>query len=331
MIEQTSGGQTIGSPIRQLTRALSLLNHKSEEIDELKDRIAEGSAERQELASRIANLEDGRDDLAKQLEVQKQSCESKDAEINSLRTDNANVVDARDKLMVELRELQIAKDDSEKEALIFREQYGHASARNDELRSDCKNLSNRVLIAEKQVTDGLVLIRSTYEGHVKRLKDELEKAQTTLKILQERDRRTDDEVRRKAASVPELEAKIVQLQNSNADLKEDANTLVKDRNDLLVLNNTLMSDNETLRTQHGQLEEQGTKLSIQLARYAARERYMIKLLHDEPLGNSEVFDVDEEVFVCEWNIPDGGTCGAIFRTREVSVVIHRALQLYSSY
>ncbi|KAH9177641.1 hypothetical protein EDB89DRAFT_1825787, partial [Lactarius sanguifluus] len=88
---------------------------------------------------------------------------------------------------------------------FFREQYQRASAFASSTRSENEELLARATLAESQSVNGIAMIRATFEGRVDKLETEVRKYKALSEMLIERARRTDDDVRYRAAVAPEFE------------------------------------------------------------------------------------------------------------------------------
>ncbi|KAI0315454.1 hypothetical protein OF83DRAFT_1027581, partial [Amylostereum chailletii] len=108
--------------------------------------------------------------------------------------------------------------DAQKETDFFREQYMTASAFVTESTEENKRLSELATTKEGQARDGVAGIRAFYEGRIRRLEEDVSRHKATADLLAERGRRTDDEVRSRAALVPELMRQNVLLEEK-ADLQ----------------------------------------------------------------------------------------------------------------
>jgi len=110
-----------------------------------------------------------------------------------------------DQLKATNEELQRRRVDAEKDKELFRELYGKASAHVSEVSKENSELLERVATLETQVTDGLTMIRHTYEEHVRKLQEEVTKWKGLHDILSARDEKTNgEELRRRAAMEREL-------------------------------------------------------------------------------------------------------------------------------
>jgi chromosome segregation ATPase len=116
-----------------------------------------------------------------------------------------------------------AQDDSE----LFRNQYGAASsfadsvrAENVELQKRNDELQKQAAVAHGQAQTGVQLVKEVYLLRVKRLEEELGKTRRLYECLKTRDERTNDEIRRLAASYPELVDENTKLQQELEKLRD---------------------------------------------------------------------------------------------------------------
>ena len=130
---------------------------------------------------------------------------------------------------------------------FFRAQYQRASDFASSTRSENEELSARAALAESQATKGVALVRATLEGRVAKLEAEVQKYRATSEMLTERARRTDDDVRYRAALAPEFEREFRQLKGQfdelDAELEETKIELSDEKR-----------DNSKLRRQVARLE-----------------------------------------------------------------------------
>ncbi len=116
---------------------------------------------------------------------------------------------------------------------FFREQYQKASAFASTTRSENEELSARAAQAESQATNGVALVRATFEGRVHKLETEVQKYKTLSELLTERARRTDDDVRYRASYATELEREFRRLEGRfnylEAELEETKDELFDEK------------------------------------------------------------------------------------------------------
>ena len=295
----------------------------------------EGEEERRALLERIAQLEADKVVAEREHDAHiEQSSEPQDIGLKELKltldelqeTHEATVKE-RDSLIAEISLLKIARDDAEKNALLFRDLYSRASSFTDELQAENTDLRSRLRVAESQVTNGIQLVRAQYTARVEKLTSEVEKSQILLAVLQEKDRRTDDEVRRRAAREPELLAKIDESRQALQERKADLATVLRQRNDLLVEKQQLTGQIDEGIAERSTMHRELRRLKVELARFSARERSIKKMIdplhsQDEDIED-EYEDPDEvDVFVCSWAL-DGGAerCGEIYLSRQVGLCL----------
>ncbi|KAL5523990.1 hypothetical protein ACEPAG_8163 [Sanghuangporus baumii] len=305
------------TPARQLNEAMGLLHAKSEEIEVLKRQLAESERKRLSQDDALAELQAETAVLKKTLEEKGESPGTVDeAVVEEFKEKCENLtkdLDARD---AEIRVLKMNRDDATKQAEIFREMYGKASSFADEKKQENNELLERAKRAEGQATIGVDFIRKQYAVQERKLKEELEQQQILVKILTIKDRRTGDEVRRRAALEPELRDKIDDLKEEIAELKTAQSTVVRQRNDLLVEKQELAGQIEELRMDHKRQADDMSWSQIQIARLVAREKAFKRVFlttsastHDNESDRSE-----ERVYVCKWMIGYDGKsrCNSLF-------------------
>jgi hypothetical protein len=104
---------------------------------------------------------------------------------------------------------------------FFRAQYQRASDFAGSMRFENEELSARAALAESQATKGVALVRATFEGRVTKLEAEVQKYKALSEMLTERARRTDDDLRYRAALAPEFEREFRQLEGRFSELEAE--------------------------------------------------------------------------------------------------------------
>jgi hypothetical protein len=94
---------------------------------------------------------------------------------------------------------------------FFREQYQKASAFASTTRSENEELLARAALAESQAVNGVAMVRATFEARVAKLEAEVRKHKALSELLTKQARLTGDDVRYKAALLPEVERKFAEL------------------------------------------------------------------------------------------------------------------------
>ncbi|KAL5528221.1 hypothetical protein ACEPAF_7357 [Sanghuangporus sanghuang] len=305
------------TPARQLNEAMGLLHAKSEEIEVLKRQLAESERKRLSQDDALAELQAENAVLKKTLEEKGETPGTVDeAVVEEYKEKCENLakdLDARD---AEIQLLKMSRDDATKQAEIFREMYGKASSFADEKKQENNELLERAKRAEGQATIGVDFIRKQYAVQERKLSEELEQQRILVKILTIKDRRTGDEVRRRAALEPELRDKIDNLKEEIAELKTAQSTVVRQRNDLLVEKQELTGQLEELRMDYRKQADDMSWSQIQIARLVAREKAFKRVFltisastHDNESDRSE-----ERVYVCKWMTGYDGKsrCNSLF-------------------
>ncbi|KAI0652056.1 hypothetical protein C8Q79DRAFT_1005287 [Trametes meyenii] len=173
---------------------------------ELQTEVAEMAAENEKLAA--AQELASADDHAGKLAVAQQKVAALEQELASARGQLSEVRQEATTLAVRLeatekdweRRFKYAESDRD----LFKNLYSEASTHAARLAKENAELEERAARAESQVRDGLAMVRGTFEAQAAKLRGEVEKWQGLCKVLQEKDKRTDDEVRRRAALEPQL-------------------------------------------------------------------------------------------------------------------------------
>jgi len=186
---------------------MGLLNVKSEEISRLQTALDFERSNNKALTSTVKRLEDA---LAstQPLPFQPSPDAIALAELQAQRakeqvlwdTELAKLVAARDELIH-------SKTSAETDRDFFRDQYAQASGYVSTVRGENVELERRALVAEDKAKNGVGMIKAMFEGQIKTLQGDLAHWKGIAELLQEKDRRTGDDIRRKAAEQPELRAK----------------------------------------------------------------------------------------------------------------------------
>jgi chromosome segregation ATPase len=269
---------------------MSLLNVKSDEIARLETSLALERSNAEALTVKTKRLED---DLASAQALTSQP--SADAitlaELQMQRAQEQVSWDAdRAAFIASLDVLKSSKALAETDRDFFRDQYSQASGYVSTVRSENAELEQRAQVAEGKARDGVWMIRAMFEGQVKALQGDLAQWKGIALLLQEKDKRTGDEIRRKAAEEPELRAKYEQSRREVEKLEGVVFELLRERN---VLKRKLDSVRE------------------QVERTINEKR-------DGTLNGTEVSHSEELVYRCLWR-PGGDSkpCLNIFSSPEV--------------
>jgi hypothetical protein len=218
---------------------------------------------------------------------------------------------------------------------FFREQYQRASDYASSTRSENEELLARATLAESQAANGVALVRATFEARVAKLEAEVQKYRALSEMLTERARRTDDDVRYRAALAPEFEREFKQLRRQFKETEAELEETMDD-----------------LRAEKGS----NSRLRRRIARLKAKERAYggdspaqhSKSWNDEDedgdyrdedgpgLADAEIEQLlsagldegsqprgDDTVYLCHWRPGEPeGDCDAVVASNEVTEPLH---------
>lgn len=211
---------------------MGLLHTKSVEIDQLAKTLADEQAKSAEYAARIQHLEA----LVAQSPTHQSSAPTDPGEQLAQTVDQW----AADKLAWETQrtafessigDLERSNASLKSDVTMFQEQYRQASDFVSTLQAENRDLDTRVSIAESQVRNGLAMTRGFFDERVRRLEADVTRYKGLCELLQERDSRTNDDVRRKAAEAEEVSARARKLlvENDKMEMYVEQLELEKER------------------------------------------------------------------------------------------------------
>ncbi|KAK7442792.1 hypothetical protein VKT23_016036 [Stygiomarasmius scandens] len=265
-----------------LVTAMRLLNEKSEEISRLEAVATEERTKSQTLTLEL-------DSFQRQME--------------ELRAANETLTAALAAATLAKETAEKDKLSAEKDKEIFREEYARASAFVSSVRDENKELEKRAQIAEGQAKEGVALIKATFERRQKDLEVDLEQWRRLAAFAIEKDMRTNDEIRRRAAEEPELRRKNeelkAELENANLQLDEqDAQIATLERQ----LEEVRAAEALKSQTHTGiEINGEDTQMSIQ----ADVQR------HERP---GREYGDDALIYRCEWVSAGNVPCSSAFPT-----------------
>ncbi|KAG6860120.1 hypothetical protein C0995_015500 [Termitomyces sp. Mi166 len=185
------------------------------------------------------------------------------------------------------------KDSAEKDREFFREHYLQASGFVTSVREENAELQKEAQIAREQASTGVEAVKATYVVRVKALEDDARTFKRLALFMMEKDIRTNDDIRRRAAEEPELRARCEELskdlrhlRNEIVDLQEEV-----DDKDIKI---------QELEQQLKSCQRQATVLNADLTK--------VKSLQEG----------EDKVYQCGWRVDDDGNvpCGQVFATYE---------------
>lgn len=258
-----------------------------------------------------------------------------------------------DELTASVESMRAAKIAAEKDRDFFREQYVQASGFVGSVREENVELEKRVEIAEGQAREGVAGIKALFEvfslelgslyqcvltgifkGRVKALQADVDRWKGLTQLLQEKDRRTNDELRLQAAQVPELRELCGRLDAQNKSLESDVRKLGQAQQRNVLQRNKLFYEILLLKKERASLRLKLTKLakmadsSTQEASQPAPSPVILEdpecmdpndmeILPDPmPQSLDATFD---ELFPCMWRPQWRDQCQQIFDSKEVGL------------
>ncbi|KAG6878558.1 hypothetical protein C0992_007920, partial [Termitomyces sp. T32_za158] len=108
-------------------------------------------------------------------------------------------------------DLARGKESAEKDREFFREHYAKASGFVTSVQEENAELQKEAQIAREQASTGVEAVKATYMARVHALEDDARTYKRLAMFIMEKDTRTNDDIRRKAAEEPELRARCDEL------------------------------------------------------------------------------------------------------------------------
>jgi chromosome segregation ATPase len=287
---------------------MNLLNIKSDEISKLQITLDAERNNNKVLASTNQELQDA---LASVQSITSQP--SPDAVLlaelqTQLALERAAWEKERSELVASRDEHMHSKMSADTDRDFFRDQYAQASGYVSTVRDENLQLEQRALVAEGKAKDGVGMIKAMFEGQIKTLQGDLAQWKGIAELLREKDRRTGDEIRQKAAEEPELRERYAKSLREINKLKEVVLELAREKNILQLKLDSFRED--VGRTIDGLNSERAL-----------------------PLNGSDTDQGDELVYRCLWR-PGGDSvpCLKIFNSHQVRLcsrhrTSHRPLNL----
>ncbi|KAI1789803.1 hypothetical protein LXA43DRAFT_974076 [Ganoderma leucocontextum] len=103
---------------------------------------------------------------------------------------------------------------------LFRKLYDDASSHAQRLARENVELEEGRQRAEGRAQAGVAIVKATFTAQVAALRAEVERLTALVKILSDKDTRTNDEVRARAAREPELQEENAQLRRENMEMRK---------------------------------------------------------------------------------------------------------------
>ena len=215
-------------------------------------------------------------------------------------------------LVLDIEKATRGKVSAENDRDFFREQYTEASNFVTSVRDENAELEKQIKIATDQSQSGVSLVKATFELRIKSLEKDVHAWRSMAEFLVEKDRRTNDDIRRRAAEEPELRAR--------CDRQESALEETTER--LLQLEMDLEEKQKMIYEEHmlgRKWQDMTVKLNLEL------NEALTKL---ERIGKIGIGDGDESepnghefVYRCQWRPDDlNNACDAVFLNLSVCII-----------
>ena len=187
---------------------MHLLNTKSEEIFKLEGQLSAAQRTNEDLLQHLSDL---RLHLIKSTSDTQSTSMALEQELADVRAQlalqTASWESERATLALNVETAARGKASAEQDRDFFREQYLKASGFVSSVRDENVELEKQIKIATDQAQSGVSLIKATFELRTKSLEEDIRAWRKMAEFLIEKDRRTNDDIRRRAAEEPELRAK----------------------------------------------------------------------------------------------------------------------------
>ena len=171
-----------------------------QQLSDLQRHITESTSN---TSSATMTLEQDLAEARAQLALQTESWENERATLNlNIETANRGKVSA------------------EQDRDFFREQYTIASGFVSSVRDENTELEKQIKIATEQAHSGVSLIKTTFELRTKSLEEDVRAWRRIAEFLMDKDHRTNDDIRRRAAEEPELRARCDRQESALEDFSE---------------------------------------------------------------------------------------------------------------
>lgn len=233
------------------------------------------------------------------------------AELKSQWVDEKSTWESdRTLLAAQISAYEKSRIQAEKDREFIREQYANASAYVTLVREENKELEERATIAEEQSKTSVEFIKTTFGSQVAKLQDEAKAWRRMAEFVMEKDIRTNDDIRRRAAEEPELRMLCVR-QRKKAQAKIDG--LQADLLEKSNLYNASTEELEHWKRENARLQSDLNEASIKLDRIGRSGD-----------ANTEG-DGHEFVYRCLWRVETDNTqigCPEVFPTMRVRLFLY---------
>ena len=297
-----------------LGAAMHLLNAKSEEISKLENQLSAEQRTNEDLLQQLSAL---RRDIAESTNntssATTKTLEQELAEARAqLALQTVSWENERATLTLNIETAIRGKVSAEQDRDFFREQYAKASGFVSSVREENAELEKQIKIATDQAQLGVSSIKTTFELRTKSLEEDVRAWRRIAEFLIEKDHRTNDDIRRRAAEEPELRARCDRQKGALEDISERLLQLEMD----LVEKQRLLVEAEEDRKRW---QETTVKLNLDLNEAKTKLERIGKVdISDEIDDGPHPSNGHELVYRCEWRPDDSNVaCEAVFLNTSV--------------
>jgi hypothetical protein len=294
-----------------LGAAMHLLNAKSEEISKLENQLSAEQRTKEDLLQQLSAL---RRDIAESTNntssATTKTLEQELAEARAqLALQTVSWENERATLTLNIETAIRGKVSAEQDRDFFREQYAKASGFVSSVRDENAELEKQIKIATDQAQLGVSSIKTTFELRTKSLEEDVRAWRRIAEFLIEKDRRTNNDIRRRAAEEPELRARCDRQEGALEDISERLMQLEMDLDE----KQKLLVEAEEDRKR---LQETTVKLNLDLNEAKTKLERIGKVgIGDESPHTSNGHEL---VYRCEWRPDDSNVaCEAVFLNTSV--------------
>ena len=293
---------------------MHLLNTKSEEISKLEVQLSAEQRKNKDLLQQLSALQlrltefttSATPSTTKVLEQELAEARAQLAlQNNDWRMERAALVR-------NIEEATRDKVSAERDRELFREHYMKASAFVSSIRDENADLEKQMKIATDQAKSGVSLIKSTFKLRIQSLERDVHAWRRMTEFLVEKDKRTNDDIRRRAAEEPELRAR---CDRQEIALRDTSKRLLQLEVDLEEKDKMLLEEQALGK----RWQEMMAKLNLELNEASTKLERIGKIgLVD---GDEGALGDIEFVYRCLWRQDDSNdACEAVFLNISVSII-----------
>lgn len=287
-----------------LGAAMHLLNTKSEEISKLENQLSAEQRTSENLLQQLSTLrrhitESTTNNTSSPTKTLEQELVEARGQL-ALQT--VSWENERATLTLSIETAIRGKVSAEQDRDFFREQYTKASGFVTSVRDENTELEKQIKIAIDQAQSGVSLIKTTFDLRTKSLEEDARAWRRIAEFLIEKDHRTNDDIRRRAAEESELRARCDRQEGALEDFSE---RLLQKEMDLEEKERLFVEAKEARKV----WQETTVKLNLDLNE-AKTKLERIGKVGDESLPPNG----DESVHRCQWRSDSDSNvaCEAVF-------------------